>query len=1687
MRKKILYFILAGFSLYANAQEIDTTLWATDSPASVIARLGNTIYIGGDFTQVGPNLGHGLSVDKNTGSSIVRTFPYVNGAISHYITDGKGGWYITGDFTYVANIPRKGIAHILPGYTLDLAWNPDIFDHLYTFGEDLNNFSTYDITYSENNLYLVGNYTFPGSSITLIKINISSGKTDIWRTESQVRDEVQFTIAVKGDTLFMGGKYRRNANDVSNCNYDCSSNLTAYIMSTRQVLDWTPAISGQVRKIIISGNKMYVTGNVTHTGSINDNFYKNKVFQINLSDLSVSSLDLQGTVFPDEPLDMKLKGDTLFIAGRSLYPYTGSPKLVWIDLTIKKIQIPLIDIADYSNISAIEIYDETIYFRGFFSTVNGKKRNEKAAFHLRNGLTDWEPALSNVSAFAVTQKEVLISGYFLTLGEKRTGLAALDANTGKLLEWNPNINNGLGSVNVSTILPSKLGDIIYVIGDFTSVDGQTRNKTAAFDTQTGKLTDFNANQTFYSLTVNSFIRENYLYYFNGKVNKMNLTSGTSQTWEMNNNSTLLGMKASGDTLFIWGYFSEIDGQSRKNFASYKISDQKLLSWQIPPDKVPVIDSQQPGAALSVVIKDSIVYIAGNNRIEGFNKTTGKPTGWLYELKDRQFIQVEVGDNKVYVHSKEDYFNYHVLPHLTVLSSKDASVLKDWTLDAEVNINNIYSFDKILYLTGNFSFNGIHKELSIAALGKENYQAVIPKKPNQIRGNVYIDKNDNCLFDVDELPVPKAVIKVTPGDYYGFPNEKGEYVVLVDTGNFTVTQTLPLNKQILWEQTCPTNTYQVSFNTIGNEINGKNFADKSKPAPNLITGTLWLNSYGTCQKLDNSKPFANVLVTLQPDNLQTRTDSLGYFHFSVAHTGTVVIKPNIPILQEKYFVASCDSTFQFTFPDLGNNAKKDFFFQSKPYYNFVKGNVYTDGNKNCLKEPGEIGIENITVIAQPGNYYTQTDNFGNYTLQIPDTGTFTIREQIPPVNKFKIIRQVCPTDGYQVTFKKWKETILEKNFGNDAVFCSELKVQVSSSGRRRCFTNTTNIAYQSIGQQPTPNVKIVVNMSDYVKPIKSSHPFTKDREGNLIFEIGTLNGNSSGSIQITDSVSCVNNITGLTVCTKAQIFPVLTLCNSSIDYDNSDIFLSGKCLDNGVIRMGIYNKGSGNMKDSAQYRVFIDAQLAFKRNFKLVKNDSLILKIPANGRTIRLEADEPKNHPSKESTNLSIENCGSSPNTLPSRGFVTKLPQDDTQPEVAIQCLPITDSRDPNDKQVLPTGTTTEHFTPTDAELQYQIRFHNTGTDTAYTATVIDTLSDNLDVATLQIGAASHKYLFNVSGKGKPVLTWTMNNINLPDSTKDRLNSNGFVSFSIKAKTGLPTQTKIENYADIIFDYNDPVRTNTTFNTIYDVPPVVVNAVKLDEKAITPLPVITSFSPLKAKVGETITVKGKNFEKNLAENILKISTVQAIVESANDSILVFKVPAGALSGKINLKTNYGLASSSTDFIVLYPPLIASFSPQKGIPGDKIIITGSNFDEIAANNTVKFGDLAAQVISANSNTLEVKVPSGFYQAKVAVNTPVGSTVSTTDFTMLLTPTENLPENNLAIYPNPSDGKIMIDFGSQPVKVLEISVLNSIGSPVLLKKVQKVIQKEEVDLSDKPAGIYLLLLKTETGLLSRKVVIR
>ncbi len=142
---------------------------------------------------------------------------------------------------------------------------------------------------------------------------------------------------------------------------------------------------------------------------------------------------------------------------------------------------------------------------------------------------------------------------------------------------------------------------------------------------------------------------------------------------------------------------------------------------------------------------------------------------------------------------------------------------------------------------------------------------------------------------------------------------------------------------------------------------------------------------------------------------------------------------------------------------------------------------------------------------------------------------------------------------------------------------------------------------------------------------------------------------------------------------------------------------------------------------------------------------------------------------------------------------------------------ITTSFDPNAKEVSPAGIGSSHIIDTTQELIYTIFFQNTGTDTAFNVLVYDTLDADLDISTFKFMASSHQAQIDFLNPN--TLEFIFNNILLPCSSDNEPESHGFVKYSIKPKSNSAYGNTIKNKASIYFDYNSPIVTNTTTNTL----------------------------------------------------------------------------------------------------------------------------------------------------------------------------------------------------------------------------------------------------------------------------------
>jgi uncharacterized repeat protein (TIGR01451 family) len=304
---------------------------------------------------------------------------------------------------------------------------------------------------------------------------------------------------------------------------------------------------------------------------------------------------------------------------------------------------------------------------------------------------------------------------------------------------------------------------------------------------------------------------------------------------------------------------------------------------------------------------------------------------------------------------------------------------------------------------------------------------------------------------------------------------------------------------------------------------------------------------------------------------------------------------------------------------------------------------------------------------------------------------------------------------------------------------------------------------------------------------------------------------------------------------------------------------------------------------SEIRIYVDGALYQLDSIRLFGQQSIIFSFAGNGQTWVLQADQHPLHPGNSHPNAHVEACGNAANWTPN--LVNSLPLDDADPVIDIYCGQIVGSFDPNDKTGFPNGLTQEHLISPNQQIQYVVRFQNTGNDTAFLVVVRDTLDENLNVFTVTPGVSSHPYTFKIYGSR--VLEWTFENIYLPDSFVNEPGSHGFLSYHVEQVPNLSNGTKIYNSAAIYFDQNPPVITNNYFHTISN-SDTTAGSDTIDNSNIPSLSIFPN--PFSASV--TIAIRGTVDFSNLKLEIYSI-TGQIIHTDINNTDGVFIFDKGNL--------------------------------------------------------------------------------------------------------------------------------------------------------------------------------------------------
>ncbi|MEZ4942081.1 MAG: carboxypeptidase-like regulatory domain-containing protein [Saprospiraceae bacterium] len=479
---------------------------------------------------------------------------------------------------------------------------------------------------------------------------------------------------------------------------------------------------------------------------------------------------------------------------------------------------------------------------------------------------------------------------------------------------------------------------------------------------------------------------------------------------------------------------------------------------------------------------------------------------------------------------------------------------------------------------------------------------------------------------------------------------------------------------------------------------------------------------------------------------------------------------------------------------------------KIYPHSLTGQIARDSTFNCVLDAFDPPLEGWAVQAT-GNGLTQyasSNAAGRYVFSDLDNGNYEI-VLTPP----SYLWEPC-FDTVQLTFTSPAPIADTLDFPVQSLYdCPLMEVDIATPFLRRCFGNTFAVHYCNVGNETADPASVTVLLDPLLTVDSASIPYTQDGQL-LTFDLGVVAAGACGSFKLFTALSCDAEL-GQTLCVEAHIFPD-TICAMNLpNWSGAQVEVSAECAGDSVIFL-IHNTGTATMPNALDFIIVDDHVITRQGMFQLPPGGIHPETVPADGSTWRLIADQEPGFPfGPQRPSVGMEACLSNPQGNPSWGMLNMFTNYTGNPFHDTDCRTVIGAWDPNDKQALPIGVDAPHFIEQNQPLEYLIRFQNTGTDTAFTVVIRDTLSPWLNPASIRPGASSHPYRWALSGAG--ILTFTFENIMLPDSNVNEAASHGFVQFRIDQQRDNPLGAVIENRAGIYFDFNEPVITNTVFHTV----------------------------------------------------------------------------------------------------------------------------------------------------------------------------------------------------------------------------------------------------------------------------------
>ncbi|MBZ0270343.1 T9SS type A sorting domain-containing protein [bacterium] len=548
-------FLAAAGSAPAQNLVPEKDFYVANDVVEAVEVIGDSLYVGGRFTYVGPYTGSAAPISISTAEPL-PSFPQVNDYVYAIEPDGAGGWFLGGDFTEIGGFARANVAHLLPDLTVDPDWNADTDGRVRGFA------------IHGGRLYMHGYFIrVHGEFRTRIaSVDLATGDLTDWNPTGPTGVGIE-DFFLDGDTLYVVGAFSEMAGH--------PRRMAAFDLTTGDLTGFDPDVTNQIRTVVVKDGTVYVGGAFTALGDSTRN--RLAAFDAATSELLPWQPSTTGTV-----VDMALGDTTVYVVGAfSSVNNEIHRAIAEIDLVTGAVANTLQGTTN--SLSRLLVHGDKLFVGGDFTTLAGQDRRNLACYDRNTGALLPTPApLKVVHALAAAGDTLYVGGDFTAVTSvPRNRMALFHANTLELQPWAPDF----GSI-VWEIEATAGGDTMYVSGRFLTVNGTAREKVCSFDRLTGALTSFHADVS--DSDVHDFAITDSLLYIGGSFNTvdgafrsrlacLDRVTGDLRSWAPAVNGLVYTVAALNDTIYVGGGFLSVGDSARTNLAAVTPGGE-VLSW-----------------------------------------------------------------------------------------------------------------------------------------------------------------------------------------------------------------------------------------------------------------------------------------------------------------------------------------------------------------------------------------------------------------------------------------------------------------------------------------------------------------------------------------------------------------------------------------------------------------------------------------------------------------------------------------------------------------------------------------------------------------------------------------------------------------------------------------------------------------------------------------------------------------------------------------------------------------------------------------------------------------------------------------------------------------------------------------------------------------------------------------------------